>query len=160
MDLPILYKKTSTGAIQQWEVSSGRTGYTVSFGQVDGKIQSTYVEVPSGKNLGKANATTQEQQTYLEAKYKWEKQLKKGYVENIDQAKAGNIDPEYIKGGINPMLAASKVWGTDLKHTAKIKFPAYVQPKLDGVRCIAIIKNGAQNYATHNRPSVSSFTGA
>jgi DNA ligase 1 len=39
-------------------------------------------------------------------------------------------------GNIKPMLA-----NCAKKHMKKVKFPCYVQPKLDGVRCLAIVDN-------------------
>jgi ATP-dependent DNA ligase len=125
-----LYKTTKTGATQEWEISvrhvDGDWTLITRFGQVGGAIQETTDVIKSGKNLGKANETTVEQQAYNEALARWEKQVKKGYTENIGE--------ETKLGGVSPMLAQS--WD---KHHSKIKFPAYIQPKLDGTRCLAII---------------------
>jgi len=131
--LPILYKKTSTGAIQQWRICVEDTTIVTVYGQVDGKLQTTTDQVKSGKSAGKKNATTPEQQALKEAQSRWEKQKKMGYVESLEDAKAGKTD-SIIEGGITPMLA--KVFED---HVSKIKFPVAVQPKLDGHRCIAHI---------------------
>lgn len=134
-----LYKKTSTGAIQQWTVSVQGNQITTEYGQVDGKIQGTVDIIKKGKNPGKKNATTAEEQALKEAESKWEKQKKKRYVETIEEAQAGEVDEEFVQGGIAPMLAPSKIWPTFAK---KMKFPVYVQPKLDGTRMIAVLENG------------------
>jgi hypothetical protein len=124
---PILYKKTSTGKIQQWETSvSDDSVITTRFGQVDGKIQETQEVITKGKNIGKANETTPYDQAVAQAQANWTKQLKKGYVDSIEDAMAGKTD-NIIEGGISPMLA--HVFS---KQGHKITYPALAQPKLDG----------------------------
>lgn len=140
-DFPVLYKKTSTGAIQFWhiwttEIASQGLINTQYGQQGTGSPQSTVDVINIGKNIGKKNETTAAEQAILEAKSKWEKQKKKGYVENVTSAENDEID-DLIEGGIVPMLAQSFS-----KHAAKIKYPCYGQPKLDGIRCIAILKDG------------------
>lgn len=127
MKLPKLYKKTSTGAIQSWEISVEGATIITHYGQVGGKIQEARDTIREGKNLGRANETTPAQQAELEAKSQYTKKKDKGYVEDLKQAKAGKTD---IDGGIFPMLAK-----TFSKDGDKIVYPAYVQPKFDGHRC-------------------------
>lgn len=161
MSFPVLYKKTSTGAIQFWEISvdlvEGLTPLsiagkiTVKYGQQDtDSPQLTIDTVFKGKNTGKKNATNPFQQAELEAKAKWEKQKKKGYVETMDDAQNDKID-DLIEGGILPMLAHKYT-----EHAHKIKYPAYVQPKLDGIRCIAIVKEGACTLWSRTRKPITS----
>ena len=132
--LPVLYKKTSTGAIQTWEVSVCWIDDVATivnlYGQLGGKIQESQEQVLEGKNTGKANETSSIEQARAQAKSRWEKQLKKGYVDNFDDAQAGKID-SIIEGGVFPMLAHKF---SEQGH--KIKYPALAQPKLDGHRCI------------------------
>lgn len=128
-NFPKLYKQSSTGKIQEWvitahfDAATGLGGYTVTHGQVNGKLQTTSTEVRQGKNVGKANETTVYQQCCLEAESKWKKQLDKGYCE----------DPKGKSLATKPMLAYDYE-----KYKHQIKFPAFIQRKLDGVRCIAI----------------------
>lgn len=140
-----LYKKTSTGAIQFWTINAvensnlagGYSGLITEYGQVGTESpQKTVDVIKKGKNIGRANETSAAEQAELEAQAKWEKQKKKGYVESIEAAEKGELD-SIIEGGIVPMLAHGF---TD--HGHKIKYPCYAQPKLDGIRCIAIVKNG------------------
>lgn len=131
---PTLYKKTSTGAIQQWVtyvvmVVDIPTIFT-EYGQIDGKIQQSTEQVLEGKNIGKANETTAFEQAILQAESDWKKQLKKGYVDNIKDAQAGKTDA-IIEGGYFPMLAHKF---SEQGH--KIKYPALCQPKLDGHRSL------------------------
>lgn len=155
---PKLYKKTSTGAIQYWTIvvlpdDNDSVGYQIitRYGQVNGKEQNTFDSIFEGKNAGKINETTPEEQAVSEAQSKWEKQKKKGYVESIESAQADEID-KLIEGGIVPMLAHSYD-----KYCEKITYPAFVQPKLDGIRCIAIVKNGKCTLWSRTRKPITSM---
>jgi len=151
---PKLYKKTSTGAIQEWEVyvddSNCNPIIVTKYGQVGGKIQTSTELITEGKNIGRSNETSPMQQACLQAKSDWEKQLKKGYVDNVDDAEEGKTD-EIIKGGIVPMLAHKF---SEQGH--KIKYPALSQPKLDGHRCIAQNINGMVTLWSRTRKPINS----
>jgi DNA ligase-1 len=132
---PTLYKKSSTGADQYWTIGTEGNVIVTRWGQVGGKEQETRDVVKEGKNAGKKNATTAEQQAEAEAESQWEKKLKKGYVKDLNDARAGKVD-EVIEGGVNPMLAHRF---DEQGH--KITYPAFAQPKFDGHRCIAVVKS-------------------
>lgn len=136
MRLPTLYKMDNKGKIRQWSIEvieklNGGNGawlYQQTHGVKGGKMQSTSTWVQEGKNEGKSNETSPREQCILEATSLWTKQRdRKGYTETIPSEKP-----------FGPMLAKS--YDKDGKH---IKFPCYVQPKLDGLRCIAKVENGA-----------------
>jgi len=141
-EFPKLYKKTSTGAIQEWSVKviaaeedQNVVGVIINnYGQVDGKIQESREVIKEGKNIGKANETSVEEQAQAQAKARWEKQLKKGYAQTIEDAQAGVTD-DVIEGGVFPILAHKYA-----EQGHKIKFPALAQPKLDGHRCTSQLK--------------------
>lgn len=153
---PTLYKRTSTGKIQMWEIEVDwptPEGYGViktTYGLKDGKQQETVDILREGKNAGKINATTPLQQATAEAQSQWEKKLKRGYVQNLDDAEAGKVDTNAITGGVNPMLAKSFD-----KDGAKISFPAFVQPKLDGHRCVAIVQDGKATLWSRTRKPIT-----
>lgn len=159
VEFPVLYKKTSTGAIQTWEIYVSPTvgvgenlpsEIITTYGQLmTDSPQTTYDVISEGKNAGKKNATTAHEQAVKEAKAKWEKQKKKGYVESMAAAEADELD-ELIEGGIVPMLAHKF---SEQAH--KIKYPALGQPKLDGIRCIAIVKNGECTLWTRTRKPIT-----
>ncbi len=125
--LPTLYHRSKTKALCQWRVwVDGNSVYT-EYGQTDGQLQITPGKVCQGKNLGKKNATTDEQQAELEAAAMHEFKLSRKYRLTPDEAE----EQLFL-----PMLA------TDIE---KIKKPVYVghcQPKSDGVRCIARLVDG------------------
>lgn len=153
-EFPKLYKKTSTGAIQEWQVFVDTPNMIPTiinrFGQVDGKIQLSHEQVLEGKNTGKANATTALEQAEAQAKSRWKKQLKKGYVQNIEDAEAGKTD-DIIEGGIFPILAHKF---SEQGH--KIKYPALAQPKLDGHRCTSQLVDGEVTLWSRTRKPILS----
>ncbi len=149
---PTLYKKTSTGASQFWEIRVDGNVIKSRWGQVDGKVQETSDVVKEGKNAGRSNATTASEQALSEAESLWEKKLKKGYVKDLKSAKAGKVD-KIIEGGIFPMLAQKFS-----EHGEKLKYPCLVQPKLDGHRCIAIFdSDGDVTLWTRSRKPILSM---
>lgn len=156
-NLPVLYKLTSAGKIQTWRIwvlpgtdENPAAMIFTQYGLKDGKQQTTSEVIAQGKNLGKANETTPLQQAELEALSQWEKKLKRAYVQNMDDAAEGKVDTNAITGGVTPMLAKS--YSADAN---KITFPAFVQPKLDGHRCIAIIQDGEATLWSRTRKRIT-----
>lgn len=150
MKLPTLYKKTSTGAIQQWSVEVEGSTIIATYGQQGGKLQVARDTIAEGKNIGKSNETSAERQAELEARAQWQKKMKKGYVQDVALASAGGVDEEFISGGVSPMLAQSFA-----KHGHKIVFPAFAQPKLDGHRCIAMRVDGTWTLWSRTRKPIT-----
>lgn len=118
-----LFGKDKKGGFKEWRISVFGDVITISHGKEGGKMQ-TKTEVVKGKNIGRANETTPEQQAVLEAESRYKKQLDKGYREN-------KADLEELE--ILPMLASDY-----RKQGHRIKYPCWVAPKYDGVRCLAI----------------------
>lgn len=135
-DFPKLFKRATTGKIQEWSIWVVDSSIHTSWGQRDGKQQKSVDVIREGKNIGKRNETTPAQQAEIEAQAQWEAKLKRGYVQSLDAAKAGEVDA-MIEGGISPMLAHRYD-----QHGHKIQWPAYAQPKLDGHRCLAVVRDG------------------
>ena len=159
--MEILYKKNTQGKIETWKIGVQYLGLNkysnaeqwvilTMYGEHGGKKIIKEEIVDEGKNEGKKNATTPEQQARAMAKAKWVKQLKKGYVKTLEDAKAGKTD-EIITGGVLPMLAHKYQ-----DHKDKIEFPVKVQPKLDGERCIAIKQHGQVTLWTRTRKPITS----
>lgn len=122
---PTLYKRTSSGKIQIWYAEIDGAAYRTTSGQLDGKKTTsewTYVE---GKNIGRANETTPEEQAIKQVEALYEKQLKAKYFRNIE-----DVDQKLF---FEPMTA--KKW-QDRKDKITLDM-VYIQPKLDGMRCVA-----------------------
>jgi DNA ligase-1 len=139
MKLETIYKKTKTGATQEWTIEVEGNKYRTHSGQVGGAITTNEWTVCFGKNVGRANATTDEEQAMAEAIAKRTKKLESGYFEDVN-----NINEQQY---FEPMLAAK--W-EDYKD--KIQYPIYSQAKLDGIRCI-VTKDGM--FSRNGKPIVS-----
>jgi ATP-dependent DNA ligase len=121
-----LYTKQGV-KFRQWSVWTEGAEVIVEHGQLDSKLtQKRYTAEP--RNVGRANATTAEEQATQEAEAKVVKQLKSGYYHTIEEA------TEHVE--FTPMKAQNS---DDYKH--KLVFPCYIQPKLNGQR-LMIDKNG------------------
>jgi len=139
MKLETIYKKTKTGATQEWTIEVSDNRYRTHSGQVGGQITTNAWTVVYGKNEGKANGTTDNEQALKEAIAKRTKKLESGYFESIN-----NINEQQY---FEPMLAAK--W-EDYKD--KIQYPIYSQAKLDGIRCI-VTKDGM--FSRNGKPIIS-----
>jgi DNA ligase-1 len=120
--LPTLYHQGKTGAIVQWNIWTEGAVIVREYGQIDGKMQVARTTA-TGKNIGRSNETTPDEQAVLEAKARHKKRLDAKYSLTIEECK---------KEVFLPMLAASFD-----KRKDKVTYPVDVQPKLDGVRCLA-----------------------
>lgn len=127
MILPTLYARAASGAINEWTISTEGPDVFTTHGQVGGAMQIACYRAVA-KNIGRANATTAEEQAIAEARAKWDKQRKRKYFLTIAETAALNV---------KPMLAAKFN-----DHAAKVSYPVIVQPKLDGVRCLAYREGG------------------
>lgn len=121
-----LYKRNKTGSTNQWSVFVEDNMITVEYGQSGGKLRTKTTEC-EGKNIGKSNETSPQEQARLEATSKWNKQLKKGYVTDTS--------------GWSDIKLAQRV-STYQEHKEKVEFPCYASPKLNGVNGEYRIVNG------------------
>ena len=121
--LPTLYTQTKKGKINQWTTwAEGDTVFT-EYGEVDGKLQTaSYIAEP--KNVGRANETTAQEQAEKESKALWDNKITRKYSATKKEAKK----PLEL-----PMLAHTY----EGRYKDNFEFPANLQYKLDGVRCIA-----------------------
>jgi len=120
--LETLYHQGKTGAIVQWDIWTEGADICTEYGQIGGKMQ-TSRKTATPKNVGRANATSADEQAILEATAMHKKRLDGKYSLTIEDAK---------KEVFLPMLA-----GDFEKRKDKVTYPVDVQPKLDGVRCLA-----------------------
>jgi DNA ligase-1 len=129
MKLPTLYHRASKGDLRQWRVWTEGKFVCTEYGTVDGKLQQAQYAA-EGKNIGRANATSPARQAELEAESKWTFKVERKYSETPEGA---------MKVSTKPMLAHkfNETDGSLSSKGKKVEYPVYVQPKLDGVRCIA-----------------------
>lgn len=153
--LPTLYGKDISGKAKQWTatvLTDGRFAkYVVEYGQVGGKLQTTSTDITEGKNIGKKNETTPLQQCCNEIRKKWsDKKEKEMYTEVAVTVDADVTTTTTNTTKVFPMLAHvyDPKSRTKIKHP--IKFPCFVQPKLDGLRCL-IYKTSDNQIVTQTR---------
>lgn len=145
----VLYGKATTGKIKVWKITvhpqwvreteEGNLLFdqqpnakgaveaaiiVMSHGYEDGDEHVDNIRpVLEGKNLGKSNSTTAVEQAFLEANARVSKKMDQGY--RLTKKELEDLP-------VGPMLAYSYE-----KRKHNLEFPCYVQPKLDGVRCLA-----------------------
>jgi DNA ligase-1 len=155
MVLDTLYKRAKTGKIQYWKIkvagaSLSNHGWEIvkESGQIGTENPIIHREtITQGKNIGKSNETTPHEQAISQAQSDWVKKHDEGYKSAQDLNWDNTVDltltewlegtlPQFntdASGNAKPMLA------TDWKKVKKINYPVFVQPKLDGVRCLMIV---------------------
>lgn len=133
-----LYSKNKSGKILEWKAESDLTlnsdGWitlNIYYGQQNGKTQHKVRYTKSGKNKGKVNATTIEEQALLDLGYLYRAQLEeKGYFLSLDDYK-------------KPRTAMLAHKYQDKKHKLSVDEEGnftheyFGQPKLNGIRCTA-----------------------
>jgi DNA ligase-1 len=120
-----LYEKDKVWKISWFPNEDGTYSIKTEHGKRNGKMVEHITVVKEGKNKGKKNETTVEQQAIHMAQSDWNKKIRQGYHE----ADSSQSETPVIK----PMLA--------LEYKGKVAYPVWVQPKLDGVRCLIYINS-------------------
>lgn len=126
-----IYKKDSSGKIRYLSISVDGSVVVQESGVVGSNNPVINRSACMAKNIGKVNSTTPEEQALVEAQAKLVEKMRLGYFNTIEEAQE--------KGGqdfLLPMLAKDFK-----KEKGKIKFPCYVQPKLDGMRALGSVDN-------------------
>ena len=129
-----LYQKAKTGKIHFWKAWTEGAEVVVEHGTMGGKsVINRYTA--KATNVGKKNERNPEEQALFEVNSLYNKKLDKKYCETIEEAE---------KGVYLPMTAHS----SDVpSKRAKISFPAIVQRKYNGLRCMANWREDSnQNY--------------
>ena len=122
-----LYKKDSKGKLRILSIETDHGDLIQTSGLFDGK-KVEHRKTCKPKNVGKSNETTSQEQAVIEAEAIVVKKLREGYFKSPERATEESI--------LLPMLAKSFD-----KEKGKVHYPCYVQPKLDGMRCLKIGKS-------------------
>lgn len=125
-----LYKKDTKGKTRILEILTEGAELVQRSGLKDGALVE-HRKTCKGKNIGKSNETTPENQAISEMNSKIAEKLTEGYFRTEEEMEEGDV--------ILPMLAKS--YGDELDKINWLK-DVYVQPKLDGMRCLAFKRGG------------------
>jgi DNA ligase-1 len=124
-----LYSLRSDGKYQVWRLERNEDEYRAVTGLwngTDGIIPSSEVtnawKLAEATNVGRANERNSVEQAKFEIAAHYKKRMEQGAVKNIG-------DEPLFPEQIDPMLAAKY-------DASKVVFPVWVQPKLDGGRCL------------------------
>lgn len=121
-ELPMLFVKTATGAINYWQVWTEGSDICMRWGSTNPDGAEQVNRTPATpKNVGRSNETTGPEQAAKEAEARYTKQMRLKYQPTIEAARSGiNIKPmrAYTLAGREKFL----------------KWPMTGQPKYDGCR--------------------------
>jgi hypothetical protein len=118
--LPVLYGTDKSGKERIWKIwVSGNTVHRIQ-GLTDGKKQ-TYERSCQGKNIGRKNETTPEEQAKQLAETTWTDQLDKGYFPKCKEGKrlVENIKKSKIETGGHNINASAAIRGRQAKTVTK-----------------------------------------
>lgn len=158
MKLDTLYKRTKTGAIQFWSIETSATEIIKTSGKLGTTNPLIHRELVTA---GKQSRTPVEQAEF-QAQSDWKKKKDEGYkslsdlgISQHDGYVGQDLSlPEMLNvrltefntdasGNIKPMLAKEV-------NYKKLSFPCYIQPKLDGVRCLMIWNGDSVQFLSRN----------
>jgi DNA ligase-1 len=150
-EYPLLFGKDKSGKTRVWKATvfsfegSNKAMSVIKHGIYEGKLQLDTREYTEGKNIGKKNETTPLQQCVAEIeKKRKDKMEKEGYSETYTSREPESSSQHPRK--IFPMLANKYEPAVSLRKRGGITFPCFVQPKLDGLRCVVYLVDGAPVY--------------
>ena len=140
--------KVRSFAITVFEDFNGTGAIVSTSGLLNGKKKDQVKRVLSGKNSGKSNATTALEQAQLEAQSMWESKRKEGYrsardISNLTgwafnptESLSKYLDENLPKFPLDHLNRPKPMLAQKLKGTPKT--PVYIQPKLNGIRGLAM----------------------
>lgn len=127
-----LSKKDVKGVDRLWIVSVESGTMTTTWGQKGGKMQTQQKEYTEGKQKRTAH-----EQAVFEAKAVVVKKKREGWASFERQAVSQEEQKSHVLA-VRPLLARSYESKTGMPGSS----PVFLQPKLDGMRCIADIESG------------------
>lgn len=129
-----------SGDYATYDTLSGYTGMKMT------SSEPTVVSI--GKNLGRKNETNVLTQAFKECQSKYALKIKSGYTTDLTNSKKES------KPSALPFPMAVKSWKD---HKAKLQYPIYLQPKLDGIRMLAKYDKGSIKLITRRLHDITGF---
>lgn len=161
--LPTLYTESKLGKTLWWSIKTNDNCIYSEKGQVGGKTTAYAPTECFGKNIGRKNETTDEQQALFEAFSKWNKKCSAGYHpqecegDSDDESNEDTITyMDHVKNELRDILKDIKekkdakkcdksfvrclpMLANKFVDAKKVTYPVYVSEKLDGIRCLSAI---------------------
>lgn len=146
MEKVTLYKKDSKGKIRTWSIETQGADIVQLSGVLGSDNLVEHRKTAKAKNVGKLNETTPEDQAEKEAQAKITKKTDKAYFHTEEEARNEEV--------ILPMLAKPYK-----DHSKKIDWSGCVlaQAKLDGQRCLAIVKDGKVKFISRDNKEIKTM---
>jgi len=132
----ILYQKDAKGGLRFWQIELNPFNHS-QYRTISGILGTNNPIVSNWTqakvtNSGRSNERTPLDQAIFEIQAEITKKLDRKYYKTIEEAKVAKVTHKFYA----PMLAHKF---DRVKYTKQGEPPVYVQPKLDGIRCIASI---------------------
>lgn len=124
-EYPWIYRLDVYGSTRRWRAIRNGNAYRTESGTADGSIAQSDWRYAVAKNVDRSNATTPEEQADSEIQNNYRKRIELGWSYDPNT----NVRTAHFQ----PMLAAKY---DDVSAKLDPSTPVFVQPKLDGIRCI------------------------
>lgn len=182
MKLPILYKRTRTGAITYWEIEvvrseKGTASIVKTSGQYGTDSPLEHIKnITKGKNVGKSNETTPLQQAEAEATSQWNKKQDDGYktLETLNVVWSDHTNDWLFKNTHyesfkDALEAALPKFNSDAQGQVKpmlaqsvlwkkVIFPCHIQPKFDGTRALLLYDGATAKFISRTGKEYTTLT--
>ncbi len=155
-DIPVyapLYKINTNNKLYEWTIEIVKVAQGYQIVTKNGERNGKKVEHTTLIEKGKANRSVLDQ-AILEANSKYKNKKEKELYGTDDKVLINEIENVKVSGGkktvstkmVRPMLAQefefSKYEKSGSSRSFKIQFPAFIQKKYDGIRCLVYMRNG------------------
>jgi ATP-dependent DNA ligase len=144
LELPPLYIRDAAGKLLKWMVHTEGSHVVIEHGTIKGKMKK--IVVPCGAtNLGRANQRLPPEQALFEAKSNWDAKIQEGYCESVDEARDRIV---YLPALAHPLIQRKTRGGKKIETHREVLYPCSAQRKLNGLRCLAHVQDGAVEFTS------------
>ena len=132
---PTIYHENKEWSIEVDEVSSTHYIIRTEHGRIGGALVIHEKAITEGKNIGRSNETTPKEQALREAQRDFDKKMKSGYAPTGSSSVSASSS-KVQTGGVGSITIGPMLADRYEPSKTRLTFPVFIQPKLDGVRCL------------------------